>query len=129
MGKVLEKLDANQISKAMEQHNLLLEEQMGARPKRSTITAVELLTEQIYASWGQDKSKVTSILSLDISGAFDNVSYERLIHNSREKGFPRWITEYITSFLEERTTSVVLGSLKETRFLPRQAYLKTSPYH
>ena len=112
MGKLLEKLVANRISKAAEDFNLLPEEQMGARPKRSTISAVELLTEQIHTIWGRDKKKVASLLSLDISGAFDNVSHERLIHNLREKGIPRWISNFVKSFLEGRTTSVVLGSYK-----------------
>ncbi|KAI1005137.1 hypothetical protein K3495_g3081 [Podosphaera aphanis] len=112
MGKLLEKLIANRISKAAEEYNLLPEEQMGARPKRSTISAIELLTEQIHTIWGKDKKQVASILSLDISGAFDNVSHDRLIHNLREKGIPRWVSQYIRSFLEERTTSVVLGSFK-----------------
>ncbi|KHJ33088.1 hypothetical protein EV44_g3132 [Erysiphe necator] len=112
MGKLLEKLVANRISKAAEDFNLLPEEQMGARPKRCTISAVELLTEQIHTIWGKDKKKVASLLSLDISGAFDNVSHKRLIHNLREKGIPRWICKFVESFLEERTTSIVLGSFK-----------------
>ncbi|KAI0991845.1 hypothetical protein K3495_g16342, partial [Podosphaera aphanis] len=105
MGKLLEKIVANRISKAAEEFKLLPEEQMGARPKRSTISAVELLTEQIHTIWGKDKKQVASLLSLDISGAFDNVSHERLIHNLKEKGIPRWISQFIESFLDERTTS------------------------
>ncbi|KAI1004605.1 hypothetical protein K3495_g3605 [Podosphaera aphanis] len=66
----------------------------------------------MYTIWGKDKKQVASILSLDISGVFDNVSRDRLIHNLREKGIPRWVSQYIRSFLEERTTSVVLGSFK-----------------
>ncbi|KAI1007665.1 hypothetical protein K3495_g568 [Podosphaera aphanis] len=89
MSKLLEKLVANRILKAAEQIDLLPEEQMGARPKRYTISAVELLTEQIHTIWGKDKKKVASLLSLDISGAFDNVSHKRLIRNLREKGIPR----------------------------------------
>ena len=112
MGKLLEKLVANRISKAAEDFNLLPEEQMGARPKRSTISAVELLTEQIHTIWGKDKKQVASLLSLDISGAFDNVPHERLIHNLREKGIPSWTTRFVASFLEGRTTSIVLGTFK-----------------
>lgn len=88
---------------------------MGARPQRSTISAVELLTEHIYTIWGKEKKRVAPLLSLDISGAFDNVSYELLIHNLREKGIPKWISLYIKSFLDERTTSMVLGSFKSDR--------------
>ncbi|KAI1003707.1 hypothetical protein K3495_g4497 [Podosphaera aphanis] len=85
IGKLLEKLVANRICKAAEEFNLLPEEQMGARPKRSMISAIELLTKQIHTIWGKDKKQVASLLSLDISGAFDNVSHERLVHNLREK--------------------------------------------
>ncbi|KHJ30402.1 hypothetical protein EV44_g3217 [Erysiphe necator] len=112
MGKLLEKLVANRISKAAEEFNLLPEEQMGARPKRSTISAVELLTEQIHTIWGKDKRQVASLLSLDISRALDNVSHERLIHNMRQNGIPKWISQFVVSFLEVRTTSVVLGTFK-----------------
>lgn len=88
---------------------------MGARPNRSTISAVELVTEQIHAIWGKNKTKVASILSLDISGAFDNLSHKRLIYNMREKGVPRCITRFIESFLQGRTNSVVLGTYRRKK--------------
>lgn len=40
--------------------------QMGARPGRSTITALGILTEQIRTVWANDPTLVASILSLDI---------------------------------------------------------------
>ncbi|KAI0999199.1 hypothetical protein K3495_g8996 [Podosphaera aphanis] len=112
MGKLLEKLLADRISDASERYNLLPSEQMGARPKRSTISAVELLTEQIHKIWGNIRKRVASVLSLDISGTFDNVPHERLVHNMRQKGIPKGITDFINSFLKNRTTSLVLGSFK-----------------
>ncbi|KHJ34378.1 hypothetical protein EV44_g3349 [Erysiphe necator] len=79
----------------------------------STLTALELLTEHIHTIWGNDnKKKVASILSLNISGAFDNVSHQRLVHNLRGKGIPSWMTTFIESFLKERSTAIVLGSFK-----------------
>lgn len=110
MGKLLEKLIANRLSTAADFHNLLPNEQMGARPGRSTITAVKLLTEQIHTIWGKDKKKVASLLSLDISGAFDNVSHRRLIHTMRAKGIPDRITKFVRSFLTNRTTTIKLGN-------------------
>lgn len=127
IGKLLEKLVANRISKATEQHNLLPEEQMGARPHRSTVSAVGLLTEQIHTIWGKDKKRAASILSLDISGAFDNVSHERLIHNMRIKGIPQWITNFTASFLERRTTSVVLGSFRGDKITTTTGIPQGSP--
>jgi hypothetical protein len=47
LGKVLEKIVARRVSALAEEHNLLPTTQMGARPGRSTVTALEMLTEQI----------------------------------------------------------------------------------
>jgi retron-type reverse transcriptase len=86
---------ARRVSALAEEHNLLPTTQMGARPGRSTVTALEMLTEQIRTVWANDPSLVASMLSLDISGAFDNVSHERLIHNIRDARLPQWVVEYI----------------------------------
>ncbi|KAI0993834.1 hypothetical protein K3495_g14350, partial [Podosphaera aphanis] len=110
MGKLLEKVIARWIANAAEKFNLLPEEQMGGRPHRSTITALELLTEQVYTVWDANKNKVASLLSLDISGAFDNVPHQRLIHTMRTKGIPRRVTNFVKSFLSDRTTSIKLGN-------------------
>ena len=107
---------ANRLSKVPEARHLLPDEQMGARQLRSTISAVELITEQVHSIWGKNKRRVASQLSLDISGAFDNVSHDRLIHNMRAKGIPRWTMLFIESFLEDRNTSMNLGSFKGEQF-------------
>jgi len=60
---------------------------MGARKQRSTLLALELLTESIQIVWAA-KKKVVLVLGLDITGAFDNVSHERLLWILRNKGFP-----------------------------------------
>ena len=87
---------------------------MGARPGRSTLTALELLVEQIRVVRSTDKRLVATLLSLDISGAFDNVSHRRLIHNLRNTGIPDWIGRYVSSFLQDRTTTLTLGEYKSS---------------
>jgi hypothetical protein len=113
LGKVLEKIVARRVSALAEEHDLLPTTQMGARPGRSTVTALEMLTEQIQTFWANDASLVASMLSLDISGAFDNVSHERLIHNIRDARLPQWVAEYIRSFLTNRTTTLMLGTYED----------------
>jgi hypothetical protein len=117
LGKVLEKIVARRVSALAEEHNLLPTTQMGARPGRLTVTVLEMLTEQIQTVWANDASLVASMLSLDISGAFDNVSHERLIHNIRDVRLPQWVVEYIRSFLTNRTTALMLGTY-ENRVRP-----------
>jgi retron-type reverse transcriptase len=107
IGKIMEKLAAQRLSKLAEQYHLLPNTQMGNRPQRSTITAVELLVEQIYTVWNSGKN-LASVLSLDISGAFDTVNHQRLLDNLRKKGIPKWFTHLIQSFLTNRTTSLII---------------------
>ena len=88
MGKLLEKLITNGISKVAESHHLLPDEQMG----------------------------VASLLSLSISSALDNASHIRLIHNMKAKKVPRWITQFVESFLEDKTTAMNLSSFQGDQF-------------
>lgn len=104
LGKLLEWIVADRIAAATEEHHLLPDTQMGARRNRSSVAALELLTEQIHTVWAQDPGLVASVLSLDISGAYDHVSHERLLHNLRKARLPRWICEFTRSFLSDRVT-------------------------
>ena len=100
---------ADKISYLAESLHLLPDAQMGARRGRSTETALELLTEQVHAVWGQGKDKVATMLSLDVAGAFDTVSHVRLLHNLKKRKIPNWIVQWIHSFLKERTTSLSIN--------------------
>jgi len=48
IGKIIESLAARRLQDLAEQHNLILDVQMGNRPNRSTDAAVDLLVEQIH---------------------------------------------------------------------------------
>ena len=48
------------------------------------------------------------MLSLDLSGAFDNVSHERLLWILRNKGLPDWIIKFVQAFLTGRTTKIII---------------------
>src|SRR3981081_881889 len=91
IGKVIEALTAQRLSKAAEEHHLLPKTQMGGRKNRSTETALELLTEQIRTIW-TSKKHVATLLSIDILGAFNIVNHTRLLEILRKKGLPPWIT-------------------------------------
>jgi hypothetical protein len=49
----------------------------------STEHAMHLLLQEIHKAWAKDK--VASLLLLNVSGAYDNVSRERLLHNLRKR--------------------------------------------
>ena len=108
----MEKLVAERIADAAEAHNLLSWNQMGARKQRSTPTALELLTSCVNTAWKAKPGCVVSMLSLDLGGAFDNVSHERLLHIMRVVGFPPWIIHAINCFLNGRRTRIAFSGFE-----------------
>ena len=79
---------------------------MGARKQRSTLSAIGLVTVCVEAAWKAQPGCAVSMLSLDLSGAFDNVPHDRLLDILKRKGFPDWITSVIASFLQGRRTRI-----------------------
>jgi hypothetical protein len=113
VGKIAEKVVANRLRNLAEDHNLLPKQQMGGRKQRSTYSALELLTEQVHTAWNSGKI-VVSLLSLDISGAFDTVSTRRLLAVLKERRIPLWIIRWVRSFMNNRqTTLLIQGELSD----------------
>jgi hypothetical protein len=107
IGKLIEAITAQRIKTVAEEHGLLPDTQMGARTKRSTDTALELLTEQVRTVWKSPKH-VATLLSLDLSGAFDTVHPIRLLDILRKKGLPGWLVRWVRAFLSNRTTTLII---------------------
>jgi hypothetical protein len=63
---------------------------MDARQQRSVETALDLLTEQIHTVWNSGKF-VSTLLSLDVSGAFDTVNATRLLDVLQQRRIPLWL--------------------------------------
>jgi Reverse transcriptase (RNA-dependent DNA polymerase) len=83
--KVFKAIITRRIRYAVKAYKLLPKTQIKARKGRLTETALHLLTEKIYTIWAENKSRITSILSLDVADVFDRVLYARLAHNLRKK--------------------------------------------
>ena len=69
---------------------------------------MHLLMEQIHTAWKSEGGSVASLLLLDVSGAFDNVNYQRLLWNIRELGFHPNLAGWMASFLAGRTGRIKL---------------------
>jgi len=61
---------------------------MGARKNCLTLLALILLATTIKTIWAMRKDFIVLMLSLDISGAYNNIPYKRLLYILRAKGFP-----------------------------------------
>ena len=77
LSKILEKVIANQLITFLESNRLLTEKQHGFRPNLSIETALLTVTNKIYENIGN--RKISLLLLLDLSKAFDSVYHQILL--------------------------------------------------
>ena len=82
IGKSMDAVIASRLSYLIEIPEVLPPTHIGDRKLRSTENALHAISAKIYESWNTRKDgQMASLLLLDVSGAFDNVSHKRLLHN------------------------------------------------
>ena len=114
IGKVMDAVLARRLSWLVETQDVLPNAHMGGRKQRATEHALHAVIERIYAAWNTGQGQVASLLLLDVSGAFDNVSHERLLHNLRSREVDERLVRWIASFLSNRRTRIAMdGSTSE----------------
>ncbi|KAJ1706371.1 putative reverse transcriptase [Aspergillus flavus] len=113
LGKILESTVATRIAWALEKHKLLPKPHLGGRKGISTDHAIQLILDYIYRAWGQGR-KVSMVL-LDVSGAFDNVSHTRLLFNLRQLRLG-YFADWLQSFLTNRSTRISLAGELSSEF-------------
>lgn len=84
--------------------------QFGARPNSSTIDAIMTYVHDVEAA--RNHGMVTSVLMFDISGYFDNVNHNRLIHEMRRKRIPLQLVKWTASFLTDRQAAICLDGIR-----------------
>ena len=104
LGKFLEAVIARRISYAMETAGLLPKTHLGGRRSISTDHAIHNMIDRIKTAWGKGKP-VVSLLMLDVSEAYDNVSYDRLLHNLRKRRLGQ-LVPWVKAFLSNRSTRI-----------------------
>ena len=85
LNKTLKLIISKRIRYVVETHATLSNTQMRIKKQRFVDTILQLITKKIHTIWSSSKKKVTSLLSLNMSKTFDNVSHARLLHNIRER--------------------------------------------
>jgi Reverse transcriptase (RNA-dependent DNA polymerase) len=100
--KVLAAVITDQLTFYSEKYQLTPTHHFGGRPGRTTTDAIHLLVHKIKSAWRQ--GKVSSVMFLDVEGAFPNAVPARLVHNLRKRQIPRRYTNFITGMLEGRIT-------------------------
>jgi hypothetical protein len=116
MGKIMDAVIARRLSYLAETHHVLPPTHIGGRKVRSTEHALHAVTHKIYETWSQNTSHVASLLLLDVSGAFDNVSHIRLLHDLRKRQVDEKTVKWIASFLSSRHTSIAIDGFRSTAY-------------
>jgi len=100
MGKVITMIIAEEISNIVKKEGLLPVNHFGGRPSHTMMDTIHLLIHRIKEAWR--RGKVTSILFLDVEGAFPNAITERVIHNLKRCGIPSRHVKYVTNLIDRR---------------------------
>ncbi|KAL3965699.1 hypothetical protein ACCO45_000007 [Purpureocillium lilacinum] len=112
LGKVMDAIIATRLSYIAETYQLLPATHMGGRKLRSTEHALHYIIDRIYDAWNKGGGMVASLLLLDVSGAFDNISHRRLLHNLRKRRVDEKTVRWIASFLGERQTELSIDGFR-----------------
>ena len=105
ISKILEKVVAIQLIDFLEKNRLLCNEQHGFRPSLSTETALLKITNKIYENI--ENKKISLLLLLDLSKAFDSVHHRILMTKLAKVNIDSfWFDNYLCG----RIQSVKVGS-------------------
>lgn len=105
--KIMEHIIRSSITNHLESNNILTNAQHGFRKHRSCETqllgAVHDFTSQL------DRGGQTDVVFMDFAKAFDKVPHQRLLAKLEMVGINTETTQWIRSFLDQRTQEVVVG--------------------
>lgn len=108
LSKVCEVLIRDQMLVAITQSGGLYEGQSGFRRHHSTTTAILQLTEALRLN--MDQNKVSFLIQLDFTKAFDSIDHAILCTKLRDRfSFSKTATNLLFSYLCDRQLSVALG--------------------
>ena len=111
LGKLLERLVVSQLQEYLMTNNLFASAQSAYRPYHSCETAIVRVVNDILMAL--DSGNEAILLLLDYSGAFDTISQPILLSRLEKRyGIGGNALKLLTSYLKNRTHSVVIGSSK-----------------
>ena len=114
LSKVLERVVHTQMCPYLDHLSLLYKHQYGFRRGRSTAQAVGQLNNFVLDA--MDGQKVTGMLFLDISKAFDSINHKILLGKLEHIGLSSRSLRWFKSYLADRRQCVCInGEMSETR--------------
>lgn len=114
LSKVLERIMNGQIVHFLNLNNILPVKQSGFRTGYSCESALSDITDDILKA--TDQNKISALVLLDFSKAFDMLNHEVLLAILHYVGFSNVAEQFINSFLSNRTQQVICNQ-KYSSFL------------
>ena len=112
VGKGMERIIFKRIYNFLSDNNLLYKYQSGFVPGHSTTHHLIDIYHHICQAF--DHNQFSCMVFLDISNAFDRVLHAGLLHKIEQHGILGDLLRWISSYLSNRTPSVVLNSVTST---------------
>lgn len=110
-GKLIEKIIANRLLHYAAAYNLVSPAQFGAMPGKSTTDAAMSFTHDVQCALNH--GLITSVVTFDIQGYFDQVDHKKLLCILRKKGIPLPICKWVRSFVSDRRASISLDGMND----------------
>ena len=106
--KVCEKIFLEQFSKYLIINNRLSPQQSGNKKSHSTETLDIYITDCMLDA--MDKKKISALILLDLSKAFDSINHDKLLHKLSSVGASAAVVNWFKSYLTGRVKRVRIGS-------------------
>ncbi|KAF8714675.1 Reverse transcriptase (RNA-dependent DNA polymerase), partial [Rhizoctonia solani] len=101
LSKLLEKVVTARLLHEAGEHALIPQAQFGGKDITSCTDAGLCMVHNIRAAWKSNKAAL--LLTLDVSGYFNNVDHSRLIYTLERLGYSTNICNWLKSYLSNRT--------------------------
>ena len=106
--KVCERVALNQFTQFMKAKKCLTEHQSGNKAMHSTETMNVMMIDQMLQA--MDDKKLTIVVLLDFSKAFDSIDHNKLLSKLKSLGTSSFALDWFRSYLKDRRQYVRIGS-------------------
>lgn len=119
LGKLLEKIIKKRLMLVLNRRNILPQHQAGFRPGKSTLYNILRLERHAEQNLILPMSRIrrhSAVILFDIKAAFDSVWHDGLIYKLNDLRIPRYLVNYMISFLNDRTAYIELENILSRPF-------------
>ncbi len=115
LSKILKFIIFEHLQNVVKAYDLISDIQMKAHKHRLINTTLQLITEKIHTVWSDIRRRVVSLLSLNEKNAFNNVTYDRLLHNMKKRRVFRLLLKFVKNFLRNQHIIITINDYMMTK--------------